>query len=148
MSEHPPKQMIKKIPIEMPEFFSDSQGAHALRATYVEHIISRIMTQRIFRPFLFTLGPRHEAVDEVLQELVRNIRHKSTRRAASWRQSTLRTAYTLSSAKKSINKVAATIVEEIMDEIRYFTSPNQYEQVVVAVRRIVRLAAETWRYAR
>ena len=76
------------------------------------------------------------------------LRHKSTRREASWRQQTLHAAYTATGAKQAVNRVAAGIVQEIKDEIEYLTCPNEQDQVQVAIQRIVKLAAETWRYAR
>lgn len=76
------------------------------------------------------------------------LRKKSTRREALWRQRTLHAAYTISSAKQSINKIAAYIVDEVVDAIKYFTNHHRWEQVTVAVRRIIKTAAETWRYAR
>lgn len=77
-----------------------------------------------------------------------HLRKKSTRREALWRQRTLHAAYTISSAKQSINKIAAFIVDEVVEAIKYFSNPTRWEQVTVAVRRIVKTAAETWRYAR
>lgn len=76
------------------------------------------------------------------------LRHKSIRREAVWRQHTLHAAYTVSSAKQSINKVAAVIIEEILGELEHFANPSQMEHITVAVRRVVKMAAETWRYAR
>ena len=76
------------------------------------------------------------------------LRQKSIRREALWRQHTLHAAYTVSSAKQSINKIAAVIVEEILGELEHFANPAQLEHITVAVRRIVKIAAETWRYAR
>lgn len=77
-----------------------------------------------------------------------DIRRKSVRREAFWRQQTLKAAYTASDAKQSINVVAAVIVEEIIDHIRHFADPKQLEALIVGVRQIVKLAAETWRHAR
>lgn len=76
------------------------------------------------------------------------MRSKSTRKEALWRQRTLHAAYTVSCAKQSINKIAAIIVDEIVNAIKHFANPTRWEQLTVAVRRIVKTAAETWRYAR
>lgn len=76
------------------------------------------------------------------------LRHKSTRREAVWRQHTLHAAYSVSSAKQSINKVATVIIDEIVNQIKYFADPKHLEKITTAVRRIVKIAAETWRYAR
>jgi hypothetical protein len=77
-----------------------------------------------------------------------DIRRKSVRREALWRQQTLRAAYTTSDAKQSINVVAAVIVDEIVDHIRHFADPKHLDSLLVGVRKIVKLAAETWRLAR
>lgn len=77
-----------------------------------------------------------------------DIRRKSVRREAYWRQQTLKAAYTTSDAKQAINVVAAVIVDEIIDHIRHFADPKQLDALLVGVRKIVKLAAETWRLAR
>lgn len=77
-----------------------------------------------------------------------DIRRKSVRREAFWRQQTLKAAYTTSDAKQAINVVAAVIVDEIVDHIRHFTDPTHLDALLTTVRKIVKLAAETWRLAR
>lgn len=77
-----------------------------------------------------------------------DIRRKSVRREAFWRQQTLKAAYTTSDAKQSINVVAAVIVDEIIDHIKHFADPKQLDALLTGVRKIVKLAAETWRHAR
>lgn len=77
-----------------------------------------------------------------------DIRRKSVRREAYWRQQTLKAAYTTSDAKQAINVVAAVIVDEIIDHIRHFADPKHLDALLVGVRKIVKLAAETWRLAR
>ncbi|KAL5365818.1 hypothetical protein BJX96DRAFT_159808 [Aspergillus floccosus] len=77
-----------------------------------------------------------------------DIRRKSVRREAFWRQQTLKAAYTTSDAKQSINVVAAVIVDEIVDHLKHFADPRRLDSLVVGVRKIVKLAAETWRHAR
>jgi hypothetical protein len=122
--------------------------ATELRACYVQHVISSILLVRIFEPFLFTLGRRYGGVDTFLQSLSTNIRQKSERRAAVWKQTTLRAAYTVSKAKEAINIVAAVIVGEIMDEIKDFAHHSYWPAIIVGVQRIVKSAAEVWRFAR
>lgn len=77
-----------------------------------------------------------------------DIRRKSVRREAFWRQQTLKAAYTTSDAKQSINVAAAVIVDEIIDHIRHFADPKHLDSLLITVRKIVKLAAETWRHAR
>lgn len=146
--ESPPENVVKTIPQIIPPFCSNTESSIKLRAAYVEHLISRTISRRIFQPFLFTISLRHGSPDLLFQNMSDHLRKKSTRREALWRQRTLHAAYTISSAKQSINKIAAFIVDEVVEAIKYFTNSSRWEQVTVAVRRIVKTAAETWRYAR
>jgi hypothetical protein len=77
-----------------------------------------------------------------------HIRDKSTRKEAIWRQQTLLAAFTSSGAKQRINTAAGTVVEEIVSAIKNFADPREEEGIKIAVKRIVKLAAETWRFAR
>lgn len=77
-----------------------------------------------------------------------HIRDKSTRKEAIWRQQTLLAAFTSSGAKQRINTAAGTVVEEIVGAIKHFADPREEESIKIAVKRIVKLAAETWRFAR
>ncbi|OJD20511.1 hypothetical protein ACJ73_08154, partial [Blastomyces percursus] len=144
----PPADIIAKIPSEIPQFLDNTQASRELRSAYVQHVISKTLTYRIFQPFLFTLGRRYDKADTFFQMLSMDIRRKSVRREAYWRQQTLKAAYTTSDAKQAINVVAAVIVDEIIDHIRHFADPKHLDQLLVGVRKIVKLAAETWRLAR
>jgi len=77
-----------------------------------------------------------------------HIRDKSTRKEAIWRQQTLLAAFTSSGAKQRINTAAGTVVEEIVNAIKHFADPKEEEGIKISVKRIVKLAAETWRFAR
>ncbi|KAL4969252.1 uncharacterized protein BDV14DRAFT_165440 [Aspergillus stella-maris] len=77
-----------------------------------------------------------------------DIRRKSVRREAFWRQQTLKAAYTTSDAKDSINVVAAVIVDEISNHLKHFADPRRMDSLMTGIRKIVKLAAETWRHAR
>jgi hypothetical protein len=83
-----------------------------------------------------------------LQRLSAAIRAKSERREAVWRQITLRTAYTGSQAKKAIHLVGHQIVEEILDEIKWFTDEDEWSLLDLRVQCVVKAAAELWRYAK
>jgi hypothetical protein len=76
------------------------------------------------------------------------LRSKSTRKEAIWRQHTLTAAYTTKDAKDRINSAACAVVDEICNAIKHFTTQNEEEPIRYAVRRIVKLAAEAWRFAR
>ena len=144
----PPKDIQAKIPPELPSFLDNTTASRELRSAYVQHVISKTLNYRIFQPFLFTLGRRYDKADTFFQMLSMDIRRKSVRREAFWRQQTLKAAYTASDAKQSINVVAAVIVDEIIDHIKHFADPKQLDSLLASVRKIVKLAAETWRHAR
>lgn len=145
---NPPKDILSKIPDGLPPFLDNTAAARELRSAYVQHVVSKTLTYRIFQPFLFTLGRRYDKADTFFQMLSMDIRRKSVRREAFWRQQTLKAAYTASDAKQSINVVAAVIVDEIINELKHFADPKQLDALLTAVRKIVKLAAETWRLAR
>jgi hypothetical protein len=144
----PPKDILEKIPHEIPSFLDNTPASRELRSAYIQHVISKTLTYRIFQPFLFTLGRRYDKADTFFQVLSMDIRRKSVRREAFWRQQTLKAAYTTSDAKQSINVVAAVIVDEIIDHVRHFADPKHLDALLNGIRRIVKLAAETWRHAR
>lgn len=144
----PPKDILSKIPAELPSFLDNTPASRELRGAYVQHVVSKTLTYRIFHPFLFTLGRRYDKADTFFQLLSMDIRRKSVRREAFWRQQTLKAAYTTSDAKQSINVVAAVIVDEITNHLKHFADPRHLDTLVLDVRKIVKLAAETWRLAR
>lgn len=148
LTESLPSYASSKIPADVPDFTSDSVASIGIRAAYVQHMISSTLAIRVFQPFLFTLSHRHEPANRLFEDMSRQLRRKSTRRESSWRQHTLHAAYTAPSAKQAVNKVAAEIVKEIYSDIKYLISYDDEEHVQAAVRRIVKIAAETWRYAR
>ena len=150
--QHSPQNLPDKasrlIPVDLAASFSSTQASPWFIAAFIKHTISSIITQRIFQPFLFVLSGRLQSADALFLEMSRNLKSKSTRREASWRQRTLHAAYTAANAKQTINNIANGIIDEIMDAIRYFTDRAKWQRVTAAVRRIVKTAAETWRYAR
>lgn len=148
LPSEPPKNILSRIPSELPPFLDNTPASIELRSAYVQHIISKTLTHRIFQPFLFTLGRRYDNADIFLQMLSMDIRRKSTRREAFWRQQTLQAAYTAPDAKHTVNFAAGVIADEIMDHIKYFADPDHLEALRLDVRRAVKLAAEAWRHAR
>ncbi|KAL2854305.1 hypothetical protein BJY01DRAFT_44639 [Aspergillus pseudoustus] len=144
----PPQEVLSKLPLELPSFFDNTPASCELRALYVQHVVSKTLTYRIFHPFLFTLGRRYDKADILFQMLSMDIRRKSVRREAFWRQQTLKAAYTTSDAKESINVVAAVIVDEISNHLKHFADPRRMDSLLTGIRKIVKLAAETWRHAR
>ncbi|KAL4902524.1 hypothetical protein BDW74DRAFT_180628 [Aspergillus multicolor] len=144
----PPQEVLSKLPAELPSFLDNTPASRELRSAYVQHIVSKTLTYRIFHPFLFTLGRRYDKADILFQMLSMDIRRKSVRREAFWRQQTLKAAYTTSDAKESINVVAAVIVDEISNHLKHFADPRRMDGLLTSIRKIVKLAAETWRHAR
>ncbi|OCK77911.1 hypothetical protein K432DRAFT_303106, partial [Lepidopterella palustris CBS 459.81] len=144
----PPADILSLIPPRIPSFLGDTASSRQLRAAYVAHTISTILTFRVFTPFLFSLGRRFDKADGLFTAMSSQLREKSTRKEAVWRQHTLVAAFTSSDAKQRINSAAGSVVEEIVNAIKYFTDPNEEEALRVGVRRIVKLAAESWRFAR
>jgi hypothetical protein len=143
-----PKERMLLIPDEIPTFMDTTAAAGEIRACYIQYMISSILHDRIFQPFLFTLRRRYGGVDTFLQSLSKDICRKSERREAIWRQTTLRAAYTVSKAKEAINVVTAAIADEIVDEIKHFAHHSGWPAIVFRIQRIVRSAAEMWRFAR
>jgi hypothetical protein len=57
-------------------------------------------------------------------------------------------AYTTTDAKQRINSAAGIVIEEIVRSIMPFTESSAEEAIRAAIRRIVKLAVEVWRFAR
>jgi hypothetical protein len=143
-----PKDILRLIPAGIPDFLGDTEAARHLRVFYIQHKVFKVLTRRIFQPFLFTLDCRCGGVDPFLQRLSAAIRAKSERREAAWRQITLRTAYTGAQAKKAIRLVGNKIVVEILNEIKWFTDEDEWSSLAPRVQCVVKAAAELWRYAK
>jgi hypothetical protein len=84
----------------------------------------------------------------LLSTLSQNIREKSVKKEAVWRQHTLVAAFTMDGAKQNINNVAASVVAEIVEAVSWFAENTEREVLETSVKRIVKLAVETWRFAR
>ncbi|KAF2035701.1 hypothetical protein EK21DRAFT_53562, partial [Setomelanomma holmii] len=144
----PPAEDLAQVPSNLPSFLGDTSASRQVRAAYVAHTVSKLITYRVFGPFLFSLGRRYDKADSLFSSMSHHIRDKSTRKEAIWRQQTLLAAFTSSGAKQRINTAAGTVVEEIVSAIKHFADPREEEGIKIAVKRIVKLAAETWRFAR
>ncbi|KAJ4990236.1 hypothetical protein SVAN01_04327 [Stagonosporopsis vannaccii] len=144
----PPHEDLAQVPHNLPSFLGDTPASRQVRAAYIAHTVSKLITYRVFGPFLFSLGRRYDKADSLFLSMSHHIRDKSTRKEAIWRQQTLLAAFTSSGAKQRINTAAGTVVEEIVNAIKHFADPREEEGIKIAVKRIVKLAAETWRFAR
>ncbi|KAJ4343228.1 hypothetical protein N0V87_000450 [Didymella glomerata] len=144
----PPHEELAQVPHNLPSFLGDTPASRQVRAAYIAHTVSKLITYRVFGPFLFSLGRRYDKADSLFLSMSHHIRDKSTRKEAIWRQQTLLAAFTSSGAKQRINTAAGTVVEEIVNAIKHFADPREEEGIKIAVKRIVKLAAETWRFAR
>ncbi|CAO2656774.1 Nn.00g055770.m01.CDS01 [Neocucurbitaria sp. VM-36] len=144
----PPSEDLAQVPSNLPSFLGDTLASRQVRAAYIAHTVSKLITYRVFGPFLFSLGRRYDKADSLFSSMSNHIRDKSTRKEAIWRQQTLLAAFTSSGAKQRINTAAGTVVEEIVNAVKHFADPKEEEGIKIAVKRIVKLAAETWRFAR
>lgn len=139
-----PNEVSRSIPSNIPPFLVDTPASARLRIAYVQSLISDIIIDRIFQPFLFT----HAQFDETFNEWAEYLYYKSTKREAIWRQRTLHAAFSCRSSKEKINKFAGQIIEEIVTAIKPFADKSKRQQMMTAVKQIVKTTAETWRYAR
>jgi hypothetical protein len=57
-------------------------------------------------------------------------------------------AYTTTDAKQRINTAAGMVIEEIVTNVMPFAEPSAEEDIRLAIRRIVKLGVEVWRFAR
>ncbi|KAI8940088.1 hypothetical protein NX059_003806 [Plenodomus lindquistii] len=144
----PPAEDLAQVPSNLPSFLGDTTASRQVRAAYIAHTVSKLITYRVFGPFLFSLGTRYDKADSLFSSMSNHIRAKSTRKEAIWRQQTLLAAFTSSGAKQRINTAAGTVVEEIVNAIKHFADPKEEDNIKIAVKRIVKVAAETWRFAR
>ena len=144
----PPLEKLYSLPPKLPYFLEDTPSANHLRAAFVCHSISSIITLRIFTPFCFGLDGEERHLNSIFSTMSRQLRAKSTRKEALWRQQTLNAAFTTADAKKKINSAAQEVIEEIISSIKDFSNPQDADAIRTGLRRIVKLAVETWRYAR
>ncbi|RPB24721.1 hypothetical protein L211DRAFT_807271 [Terfezia boudieri ATCC MYA-4762] len=144
----PPGDVIAEIPSNLPNLLADTDASRILRQAYIQHVISTILCKRIFSPFLFSLANRYDNADSLLKAMSSHLRKKSTRREAVWRNYTLIAAYTANSAKQHAATAATTVIDEIITKIRPFAEPDNLDRISAGVRRVVKYAIETWRYAR
>ncbi|KAF2707487.1 hypothetical protein K504DRAFT_503726 [Pleomassaria siparia CBS 279.74] len=144
----PPPEDLAHIPSGLPSFLGDTIASRQLRAAYIVHTVAKMITYRVFGPFLFSLGRRYDQADSLFSSMSHHIRDKSTRKEAIWRQQTLLAAFTSSGAKQRINTAAGTVVDEIILAIKNFADPKEEDGIRISIKRIVKLAAETWRFAR
>jgi hypothetical protein len=130
--------------------FEDSAPSMQIRTAYVAHLISTILLDRVFTPFLFGLGQRSEGTEALLEDVSGHLRAKSSRKEATWRQHTLLAAYTTTDAKLRMNKEAGRVMDDIVAAVVSCTTESEAkaDEIRGSVRKIVKLAVETWRYAR
>ncbi|KAL8693214.1 MAG: hypothetical protein Q9218_001926 [Villophora microphyllina] len=137
-------EITRSIPPNLPPFLTDTPASSLIRVAYVQSLVADVINRRIFQHFLFTF----DDLDSVFNEWAEYLYSKSTKREAIWRQRTLHAAFSCPSSKPRINKFATSIIDEILYVIKPFSDGNQKEQMLAAVKKIVKKAAETWRYAR
>ena len=142
-----PEELYELLPLDM-------RGLHGLqdsvqgRALLLRCIVARTLTDRIFRPFLFTISRHQEQSDQIFKEISHSLSKRSLEQEALWRQQISHAAYTAPNAQQSVNKTAAGIVDDILESMDRLMHVEDRPKVVNAIRSIVKVAAETWRYAR
>ncbi|KAL8721147.1 MAG: hypothetical protein Q9225_002105 [Loekoesia sp. 1 TL-2023] len=139
-----PNEVAQSIPSNLPSFLVDTPAAARVRLAYIQGLVSNIINRRIFQHFLFT----YDHFDDIFNAWGDYLRSKSTKREAFWRQRTLHAAFSCPGSKERINKFARSIIEEVMTAIKPFANRSKREEMLNAVKQIVKTAAETWRYAR
>ena len=118
------------------------------RSVLLHCLIVRALNDRIFRPFLFTVGRHQEPADQRFKDISQSLVQRSTEQEANWRQQISHAAYTAPNAQQCVNRTAASIVEEIMDSVDAMMYVRDRTTLRAGVQNIVKLAAESWRYAR
>ncbi|KAK7540716.1 uncharacterized protein J3D65DRAFT_250364 [Phyllosticta citribraziliensis] len=140
--------VLARLPSNVPDLLADSPSAAHLRVSYAMYSISKILTARIFEPFFFSPDGDADASVNLLKEISTQLREKDPVREATWRQHTLSSLFRGPDAKRRINAAASSVVDEICKTLEPFLANKIDEELVRAeVRRIVKLAAETWRFA-
>ncbi|KAK7606160.1 hypothetical protein JOL62DRAFT_368894 [Phyllosticta paracitricarpa] len=148
LPDPPAADVLARLPPNVPDFFADSTSAAHLRVSFVMYSISKILTTRIFEPFFFSPDGDADPSVKLLKAISTQLREKDLVREATWRQHTLSSLFRGPDAKRCINAAASSVVDEICKTLEPFLANKIDEELVHAeVRRIVKLAAETWRFA-
>ena len=146
--DHPlPEDLMKHIPSDFPIFLLTNNDSIDYGACLIMSVTSSILQIRIFEPFLLTLRKDHREATGLLQTS-RKLHQASPREEAAWRQQTLRAAYTSPYARETVNNVAASIVDQIISTIDVLIDVKRRKELLNLIRKIVKTAAESWRYAR
>lgn len=146
----PPAEALTIIPEVLRVIYDSTPRSMQNRSALIAHLISTILVDRVFTPFLFGLGCRSQETENLLEKVSDHLLTKHSRKEATWRQHTLLAAYTTSDAKLRMNREAGRVVDEIMEAIRPFASDpdTTTDEIRGVVRKVVKLAVETWRYVR
>ncbi|KAK8229776.1 hypothetical protein HDK77DRAFT_82761 [Phyllosticta capitalensis] len=148
LPDPPPADLQSNLPSGLPNFLADSPSAAHLRVSYAMYSISKVLTKRIFEPFFFSPDGDSDESVKLLKEISTQLREKDPLREATWRQHTLSALFRGHDAKRRINAAASSVVDEICKTLEPLLANKIDEELVRAeVRRIVKLAAETWRFA-
>lgn len=133
----PPSEILEMLPRGMPPFLDNTAASRELRAAYIQHHISRILTHRIFYPFQ-AFNPFQVSSTDIY----------SNHQEADWRHQTLKAAYSTSDAEEAINALVGIVQDEIVDHIKHFADPRHLDDLILSLRTISKFAAENWRHAR
>jgi len=136
---------------DMPDITGSTECARELRSLLAQHRMFEVLHRRIFRPFLFTTGDDGSddcGLEELLTTISRMIRGKSVRREALWRAITLRAMFSSPRAKKSVNAAATATLNEIVEALTQLAPPERPDELLQALRAVVKDAVALWRQAR
>ena len=126
-----------------------SDDADARKRCYLfMNVVSQLLCQRVFAPFIFTLGHQHREANELFGEFSRELREWSPLREAAWRQRTLHAAYTSARNRRSANDAVTSIVREIVQSAEGLICMGEQQGVAGRIHKMVKLAAETWQCSR
>jgi hypothetical protein len=151
---HPPEgsplQLSVLMEPNLPELLGSTATATELRSIMVQHKIFKVLHRRIFQPYVFIAldGYSDAETDQLLNTLSRLICRKSIRREALWRSITMRAIYTSLKARETIGIKAASILDEVIEQVEDLATPSCRAPLVAALKEVVRSSIELWRQTR
>jgi hypothetical protein len=116
--------------------------------SFIVHALCKIIVEMIFTPFLFGVDAGTDDKDSTFSNMSEQLKSRSTKKEAMWRQSTLLAHFSSPEAKQRINTAAVAVVQAMLAVVQPFLGPDETDDVRNKIRAIVKLATETWRYSR
>lgn len=121
-----------------------------LRSIMIQHKIFKVLHSRIFNPYVLIALEDYSDVetDQLLKSLSGLIYRKSVRREALWRSITMRAIYTSCSGRQTIGVKAASILDEVLEQVQDLATPSNRGPLTAALKEVVRSSIELWRQTR